>query len=149
MTADLPVLDDRTVPDVTFTLIHDVGRFVARACTLPQGSWPEEFYMAGQTLNMMEVVAIVEKARGSKMTVRKHTKSSMQAQIDAISPDSEKEEDLMGRFFLQLTLAFADGAFKSTVMPPELNERFPDVKCTSIEEYVSSSWLPIASRQGS
>ena len=140
MTADLPVLDDGTVPDVTFTSISDVGRLVSAALTLPFGSWAEETYLAGHTLNMMDVVAIIESVRKQQMVVRKHTVSTMQAQINAIPADSEKEEDFMARFFLQLTLCFADGALKKTVMPPELNANFPAIEMMTVDDYVTSHW---------
>jgi hypothetical protein len=140
MEVDIPVQDDGTVPDVTMTTIADTGRFVAAALTLPHGSWPEESYVAGQTLNLNDLVPIVERVRGQKLTVRKHTKTSMQEQIDSIPADSIKEEDFMGRFFLQLSLAFADGTPRISVMPPEVNNKFPEITTTKVEEYVTKAW---------
>lgn len=140
MTADLPVQDDGTVPDVTMTTIADVGKYVAAACTLPFGSWEEESYIAGQTLNMEEVIKIVEKVRGAQVTIRKHTKSSLKAQIDAIPADSQEPEHFMGRFFLQLSLAFADGKIKSSVMPAEMNAKFPEIRPVQVQKYVAKSW---------
>jgi hypothetical protein len=90
---------------------------------------------------MTEIVDIVEKVRGRKMTVRKNTISSIQAQIDSIPADSQVEDDLMARFFLQLTSAFVDP--KSAVMPPELNEKFPNIETTSVETYVTRCWADV------
>lgn len=90
---------------------------------------------------MTEIVEIVEKVRGRKMTVKKNTISSIQAQIDSIPADSQVEDDLMARFFLQLTSAFVDP--KSSVMPPELNEKFPNIETTSVETYVTRCWADV------
>jgi hypothetical protein len=140
MEGDIPVSDDGTVPEVTMTTIADTGRFVAAACTLPFGSWPEESYIAGQTLSFDDIVSAIEKVRGQKMEIRKHTKTSMQKQINDIPADSANEEDIMARFFLQLSSCFAEGALKISVMPPDLNEKFPDIKPIQVAEYVEKYW---------
>jgi hypothetical protein len=137
MKAELPVRDDGSLPDATFTTMANVGQFVAAACELPQG-WPEDTYLAGETLNMSDVIEIIEKVRGRKVAVTKHTKQSLKEQIDAIPYDNE--EGIMARFFLQLLKSFADGEEASTVMKPELNSKFPDIKTTGVEDYVRKYW---------
>jgi hypothetical protein len=144
MTADIPVQNDGTIPDVTMTTIADIGKYVAAACTLPLGTWPEESYIAGQTLNFADIISIVEKVRGKDLAVRKHTKTEMREQIDFLPAGSKEEEHFMARFFLQLSLAFADGIVKHSIMPAELNGKFPAIKPTQVEEYVTKYWSAAA-----
>ncbi|KIW05324.1 uncharacterized protein PV09_03845 [Verruconis gallopava] len=140
MTADIPVKEDGSFPDLTMTTIADVGHFVAAACALPQGTWPEDSYLAGETLSIGKVIDIIESVCGRKVIVRKYTKKALLEEIAQIPADSVREEDIMGRFFLQLTLAFAEGEQGKSVMAPDLNHRFPEIKTTSVEEYVRKYW---------
>ena len=94
--------------------------------------------MAGDTLTINRVIALIEKVRAGKVIVTKRTGKQLLAEASHIVPNSE--ESVLGIFFLELMATFAEGKQGWSVMKPELNELFPKIKPTTVEEYLMKYW---------
>ena len=134
MKAAVPLTKKGEVPRITMTAIEDVGRFVAAACLLQEGFWQEDFGMAGDTINMNDVVKIIEKVRGRKMEVTYRA-------LEDIEKEEEKEEVIYpNKFWLQLEMQAARNVMGVSIIEPILNGLCPSVKPTSVEEYMQKFW---------
>lgn len=127
---------DAKVPRVTLTEIGDVGRFVAAACSLPQGSWEKDLGMIGQVLRIDEVSTIIEEVRGGKLEVEYVEIDELQRQ----RKEKESEGDTFGAFWLDLDVMTARDKENESVIRGRCNELFPDVKPMQVEEYMKKYW---------
>jgi hypothetical protein len=122
-TADLPG-DGRV--KVVFTDTRDVARFVEKALDLD--TWPEELGMRGDLMDWREVIEVLEKVQGREFLLRENSVEEM---------EKVAREDEGKRFYNQVRVALAKG---EGVVGNELNEAFPDVKPTSVEEFTRKWW---------
>jgi hypothetical protein len=122
-TADLP--GDGKVKTV-FTDTRDVARFVEKALELE--SWPEELGMRGDLMDWREVIEVLEKVQGRKFLVRENSVEDM---------EKVAREDEGKRFYNQVRVALVRG---EGAVGDELNEAFPNVKPTSVEEFTRKWW---------
>lgn len=134
MKAALPISSDGEIPQITMTEIGDVGRFVAAACLLPKGSWKADMGIVGETLRLDEVVAIIEKIRGSKMEVTHRPFSQIEQE------EAKATIFYPNQFWLQVELATARNKSDALIMSPDLNALCPSVKPLSVEQYMRKFW---------
>jgi nucleoside-diphosphate-sugar epimerase len=133
MKAEIPLTKDGTVPSITMTEIRDVGRFVAAACLLPDGTWQENFSMVGETIPMDEIVSIIERVRGKKMDVEYRP-------YEKVVESRTEEEDFYRKFWYQLEEMNARNRVGEGIVEPILNELCPSIKSTPVAEYVRKYW---------
>ncbi|KEF58424.1 uncharacterized protein A1O9_06350 [Exophiala aquamarina CBS 119918] len=75
--AQIPFQTTSTTPaSICMTSARDVARFLVEALDLP--SWPREFRLRGERMNVREVIAIAEQVRGRAFEISGHTRSSLQ-----------------------------------------------------------------------
>ena len=110
----------------TFTRTGDIGAFVAAALDLE--TWEEEMGMVGSIMSYNEIVQAIEKITGRKMLVRYNSEAELQKMIDDV-PSS--------RFYNQARIGLAKG---TGTVKPTLNEKFPDIKPWSVEQYLERFW---------
>ena len=122
-TADLPGDGNAKV---VFTRTRDVGRFVAAALSLEH--WEEEMGMVGETTTYNEVVAAIEKVTKRKLLVKQNTTTELDEMI---------LENESSRFYNQIRRKLAVG---EGVVPPILNQLFPNIKPWTIDQYLETWW---------
>ncbi|KAH7018406.1 uncharacterized protein B0I36DRAFT_388623 [Microdochium trichocladiopsis] len=132
------------VDRMTFTSPGDVVKVVARALDVEQGKWPVWGGIEGQTVTVKELIDIVERVRGKKLTVERLKESDLVAgrilakttptiTHSSVTPEQKEAfEKLLTAGFL---MGAARGAYTAT---REWNEILPDVKFLGIEEYLRS-----------
>lgn len=133
MRAKIPLTKNGGIPRMTLTEIGDVGRFVSAACDLPHGDWKQNFGMVGSTVSMDEVVRIIEAVRARKMKVEYRS-------IEEVRKEREACKDEMKVFWLELEEMCAMDEEGKGIIQPVLNERCPNVKAMSMEEYLRKFW---------
>jgi hypothetical protein len=134
MRASIPLTKEGMVPTMTMTEIGDVGRFVAASCLLPQGTWKEDFSMAGDTLKLDEVVKNIEEVRGAKMEVSYRP-------YEHVEFEEQKEEVFYpNKFWLQIELLVCRNTAGEGIVSPVVNELCPSVKPSSVEDYLKKFW---------
>ena len=121
-TVDYP--GDGTQPFV-ITDMRDVATFVFHALSLP--SWPQDQGMRGDVKSFAELVTISEKVQGRKW-LKKHT---------SIAELEEQPDNEGAKFYNQTRLSFTKGW---GMVGRELNERFPEVKPITAEQFVEKWW---------
>lgn len=121
-TADLP--GDGTAP-VAWTDMRDVAVFVYEALSLP--SWPENLNLRGSLQSFRQILAIVEKVQDRRFLVRENPLEDLRA----MAKDPEKT------FYNQVRAALAEGYGD---VSDNLNQRYPDIKPVSCEEFVEKWW---------
>ncbi|KAM0271396.1 hypothetical protein ACHAQH_009118 [Verticillium albo-atrum] len=129
--AELPVKEDGTWPQISWTSARDVGRFVAASLDLPK--WEEEMTMAGETITMGELLASAESVAGKKIAVTKLEKKDLEERL-------EKSEDFMERLWLEFYLAYIRDEEGEVVLPPTLNRLCPQVKPSTVRQYMEEHW---------
>jgi hypothetical protein len=84
--------------------------------------------MRGDLMGWREVIEVLEKVQGRKFLVRENSVDEM---------EKLAREDEGKRFYNQVRVALVRG---EGVVGNELNEAFPDVKPTSVEEFSRKWW---------
>ncbi|KAL9115634.1 MAG: hypothetical protein Q9227_000002 [Pyrenula ochraceoflavens] len=140
MKAEIPLIEgkenERSVPRITMTELGDVGRFVAAACELPLGEWKEDMFCVGDTLRLDEVVEIVERMRGRKMEVKYRTVEEIRQDLGK----AREKGDVLGVMWLQLQEMCTRDEEEASWLTPVVNQMCPQVKATTVEEYVKRFW---------
>ena len=113
----------------SITLADDVGKFVAAALDLDR--WDEKMGMVGSQTTWNELVKLGEEVRGKKFNVKRTTVEETLKQRDP------KPAHVMANFMSEVYAAFVKGEF---VYEPVLNKRCPQVKPTTIREFITQWW---------
>lgn len=134
MKARIPLSPAGNIPRLSLTEIGDVGRFIAAACLLPKGAWKKEFNFVGETIQMDEVVTIVEKLRGQKMEV------ICRPYEQVVEEEAKELIEWPNKFWLQAEIVHAQDEPGEGVIEPVHNYLVPQVKPLSVEEYLIKFW---------
>jgi uncharacterized protein YbjT (DUF2867 family) len=113
---------------VIFTTMQDVGRYVAASLDLPR--WPPESRIVGDRLSFVEAAKLVETICGQDLRITPIS-------LEDLSSVLKNEQSVGERFYYQLLLAIANGRMD---FEPTLNDLCPDIKPTSMEEYLQKYW---------
>lgn len=106
--------------------MNDVARFVIASLELE--IWPEILGMRGDVKTYREADAIAEKVQQRRFLVREDSVSTTEKQIEKVP---------MTQFYNQVRLALTDGW---GLVSNELNEAFPTIRPTTLEEFVKKWW---------
>ncbi|KAH7067014.1 hypothetical protein BKA63DRAFT_523573 [Paraphoma chrysanthemicola] len=131
--AELPQKDDGSWPRITMTSMIDVGRLFVASLDLPH--WEEEMNIAGDTVTMGELLEHVEAVTGRKFEVDILNQAEIEARKAALAPD-----DFMGQLFAELKLSYVRDEDDGVVLRPVVNHLLPDVRTTSVREYIEECW---------
>ncbi|KAL0580609.1 hypothetical protein V5O48_001434 [Marasmius crinis-equi] len=111
-----------------YTLAEDMARFVAEATQLDV--WPEQLDAAGDEIGFNDIIRIAERITGKKFKVQYHTKEDILA-VANIPP-----KERIDYFYLaQLSVIVGE-----TGQGKALNELFPYIKPTTVEEFLEKWW---------
>jgi hypothetical protein len=136
MRARIPLSPKGNIPRLSLTELGDVGRFTAAACLLPAGAWKEEMNFVGETIQMDEVVKIIEKVRGKKMEV------SYRPYKQIVEEEAKETVEWPDKFWLQAEIVHARDEAGQGVVEPVDNGLVPQVQPISVEEYLKKFWSP-------
>lgn len=134
--AELPVRADGRLPRMTMTEIDDVGRFVAAACGLTEGSWVGEMDMVGETIGLGEVVGLVRECLGVELKVVELTKQELERR--AGEGVGKTRDEVFRKLVAQLELLILEEKEGWAIMKPTLNEMCIHTKPLSVREYLMS-----------
>lgn len=137
---EMPVKEDGTTPRITLTDIRDIGRFVAAACELPDGQWRRSMEMVGETIDADEVTRIIEEASGKKFKRKTVGREALESRISKIEGIGSSREEIVDKMVAQIELMMLEDKECITIMRPVVNELCPDVKPTSVREFVAHCW---------
>jgi uncharacterized protein YbjT (DUF2867 family) len=138
--AEVPVRGDGTTPKLTMTDIRDIGRFVAAACTLPDGKWENSMEMVGDTINIDEVTKLLEDVTGKKMKRRAVDKAELQRRADNIEGIGNSRDEIVTKMISQINMAAMEEQVGMCVLDPTVNRLCPHVKPTSVKEFLTKCW---------
>ncbi|KAK8160872.1 isoflavone reductase family protein [Phyllosticta citrichinensis] len=134
--AELPVSDAGAFPRVSFTLLHDVGRFVAATCMLTEGSWLEEMSMVGETMRLDDVVELVRSVLGIELEIVGVRKEELRRRADGIQGIGQTPQEMHKKMVAQLDLAMLDD---EGALEPVCNQICFLVKPMGIKEFLQIS----------
>jgi hypothetical protein len=129
---EVPLSDEGEYPKLTMTDIRDVGRFIVAALAMEEPWGGREFGMAGDTKSFHEVIASIERILGRKVQVRTVGRRELQERLDGLD-----KEDILGRIDVQYMMVCGKGG---SVVEGSLNKLCPDVRPTTIEEFLERYW---------
>ncbi|PKX92407.1 NmrA-like family protein [Aspergillus novofumigatus IBT 16806] len=132
--AELPQTDDGKWPRITLTTMRDVGRFVAYSLELPR--WEPSMTMVGETLTMGELLTHAEAVAKRKLDVTVVNSKSLERKLKSVSSD-----DFMAWLWVELKLAYCRDRLDEGYLEPVVNRLCPEVKPTSVKEYLQSHWM--------
>ena len=138
--AEVPVKADGTTPKLTMTDIRDIGRFVAAACTLPDGKWQSSMEMVGETINGDEVIKLIEEASGKKLKRRPVDEAELQHRADSIEGIRSSREEMVTKMISQINVAMIEEKIDMCVLNPTVNKLCSDVKPTSVRVFLTKCW---------
>ncbi|KAK7608313.1 isoflavone reductase family protein [Phyllosticta paracitricarpa] len=134
--AELPVNATGAFPRVSFTLLHDVGRFVAAACLLTEGSWLEQMSMVGETMRLDDMVELVKNALGIELELVAIGEEELRRRADGIQGTGETSQEVHRKIVAQLDLAMLDD---KSALEPVCNQICFLVKPMGIKEFLQIS----------
>ncbi|KAH7049443.1 hypothetical protein B0J12DRAFT_105412 [Macrophomina phaseolina] len=136
--AELPVKADGSFPRITLTEIDDVGRFVATACGLTEGSWLQEMDMVGETLVLGEVVELVKECLGLELNVVKVGKEELEKRVRSVEGGGQTQNECFKKMVAQLQLVILEDRVGWGVLEPEMNSMYSHTKPLGVREYLTS-----------
>ncbi|KAB2574023.1 uncharacterized protein LTHEOB_12152 [Lasiodiplodia theobromae] len=126
---------------VTFTYTFDVARFVVAALDLEV--WEEESCIAGDTVTWNEFVRMAEEVRGTKFNVvyddvEKLKRGELTELPGHVATYGSFPKELFQGFMSMFEQFTTDE--KISVVPPELNKKFPEIKPLTVREMLKQYW---------
>lgn len=115
------------------TSMIDVGHLSVASLDFPR--WEEEMNIAGDTVTMEELPEYAEVVTGRKFEVDVLKRADIETRKAVLAPD-----DFMGQVFAELKLAYVRDEDDSVVLKPVVNHLCPDVRTTSVREYIEECW---------
>ena len=135
-TAEHPVKGDGSAPRITLTRLRDVGRFVAAACKLPDGAWPQVFGMVGETVRIADVTTIIEELSQRRMARWTIDRAGLQKRVDGIEGLGSTRDEIVTKMLSQMSLLMLEEQEGLSIMPSVANELCPDVKPQGVREFL-------------
>lgn len=129
-TAELPLTEEGEYPLVTMTTIRDEGRFVAAALGL--GTWQHDMNVVGDTLPLDQILQLVESATKRNFNMKHLHAEQLSEEIASL----QMPQDIMKIMWLELKLMMTRNASDEGYLTPVVNELCPQIKPTSICDYV-------------
>lgn len=139
-TVEMPVKDDGSAPRITMTDLRDIGRFVAAACELPNGQWQRSMEMAGETIDADEVTKIISEVSGKNFKRNTVDRETLQSRADNIEGIGSNREEIVVKMVSQIELMMLEDTEGMTIMRPVVNKLCPNVRPTSVREFVTKCW---------
>ena len=130
------VTDEGKSPTLTMTDIKDIGRFVAAACKLPDGQWQENMSMVGDMMTLSEATDLLEKYSDITLKREKIDRTELEKRINAVEGIGKNEEVIIGKLWDQIELVTLEDKQGAARLKPVLNKLCPQVKPTSLKEYL-------------
>lgn len=122
------------------TSLRDIGRFVAAACELPDGSWSESMEMVGETVSIDEVTLVIEMITGKKMEVRTVGREKLQQRADGIDGIGSTREEVLMKMVSEINLLVLEEKEGMCLLRPVVNELCPDIKPMSVRDMIEMAW---------
>ena len=113
-----------------------MGRLVAAACELPDGTWKEEMSMVGQTLSMKEITDAIEEISGMKLKREKIDSRELRKRIDAVEGIGKTEGQIIGKLWNQIELITTRDEEDAGRLKPVVNELCTQVKPITVREFL-------------
>ncbi|KAL4779908.1 hypothetical protein BJX76DRAFT_364845 [Aspergillus varians] len=129
---EVPVTGEGQHPVLTMTDVRDVGRFVVAALGIEEPWGGRELGISGDTRNLREIVDDIQRVLDGRVSVREVAKRDLERRLEAMD-----EGDFYGRMDVQYTILCGKGL---SVVDGVLNELCPEVKPTSIREFMERYW---------
>ncbi|OMP87750.1 hypothetical protein BK809_0007839 [Diplodia seriata] len=136
--AELPVRADGGWPRVTLTEVDDVGRFVAAACALTEGSWVREMDMVGETVGVGEVVGLVGECLGVGLRVVPVRREEWERRAAEVEGVGRTREEVVRKMHAQFALVILEEREGWGILKPTLNELCVNTKPLSVREYLTN-----------
>jgi hypothetical protein len=111
------------------TLLEDVGKVVAALLDLDK--WEPYSGIIGSRTSWNEIVRLGEKVRGQKFDVKQQTIEEM------LATKNPHALDVLENLYQEAMIHFAQGEVE---YQPTLNESFPEIKLTKIDEFIEKWW---------
>jgi hypothetical protein len=108
---------------------EDIGKFVAAALDLEK--WDERLGMVGSRTTWNELIKLGEQVRGKKFNVKRSTVEQTLSECDP------KPANRIVNFMREAFVAFCQGEFD---IETTLNQKFPEIKPITVEEFVTKWW---------
>ncbi|EEU37358.1 uncharacterized protein NECHADRAFT_51335 [Fusarium vanettenii 77-13-4] len=123
----------------TMTYSKDLALFVARL--IDEDEWPEWSFIGGSDVTQNQIVALAEKALGDKLAVTHDSLEDLKVGKATVLFPSEETYGGMDPAGMMAMLG-ASVAEGEMLLPKEgrLNDRFPDVQTTSIDDLITRAW---------
>ncbi|KAL6365989.1 hypothetical protein LRP88_00572 [Fusarium phalaenopsidis] len=124
---------------ITMTYSKDLARFVARL--VDEDEWSEWSFISGSDVTQNQIVAIAEKAIGDKLAVTYDTLEELKAgKATVLFPN---EESYGGMDTMGMMAMLGASVVEGEMLLPKggrLNDRFPEVQTTSIDDLITRAW---------
>ncbi|KAF2718517.1 NAD(P)-binding protein [Polychaeton citri CBS 116435] len=134
---DLLMRDDGTSARVTMTSIDDIGKFVAAACTLPDGQWEQSMQMVGETVEIGAATEVLEEVSGrnfnKKLLV---TREDLEKRIERIQCFGNDEGEIIKKLVTQCEIIMVEGEVGGGVLEPIVNRLCPEVKAKGVRDFL-------------
>jgi acetolactate synthase small subunit len=114
---------------INVTLLEDMAKFVA--ASLDMEKWQSQSGVIGSRTSWNEIVRLGEQVRGQKFDVKRQTIEEM------LATKKPNSTDFLDTFYRDAMVHFAQGEVE---YEPTLNECFPQIKLTKIDEFIEQWW---------
>ena len=134
----IPLKGDGTPSRITMTLLDDIGKFVAAAIDLPPEKWQGHLSMAGDTFTYEYVYSLMQD-QGVVLPHETTTVDQCQTLIDDLDKALThhfSHDTLIEKMVAQMIQVHCRGEIGGGQLQPTLNQLCPEVKTTTIAEYL-------------
>jgi hypothetical protein len=127
---EVPVQCDGTMPNITMTDIHDIGKFIVAALDMKEPWGGRELGMAGDTLNFEKLINICQAYIAHPIEVRRVKEDELEARLSALP-----SEQVIARMECQLAIVCSRGA---SVVPSTI--KLSSSQPTTVDQYMKLYW---------
>lgn len=137
---EVPIKDNSSVPKITMMSIGDIGRFVAAACELLDGSRKESMEMVGGTMALDEVTEIIGEVTWRSMEVSKVGKGELKRRADEIEGIGASREEIVRKMVSEIEVCLLERGEEMSVYVPAVHGLCLRVKPMSVQEMFERAW---------
>ena len=116
---------DGTTPQITLTVIRDIGRFVAAACTLPDGKWESSMVMVRETISIDEVTQQIEELVGKRLQRQPVDRATLQRRAESIEGIGASREEMVTEMVSQINAATLEEELGMCILNPTVKNLCP------------------------